>query len=104
MRLLPVNKKWADKLEADNDEMNSMTGYKNAPHITPHVGDVVRFENQSEDIEVTSIGPAPKESDDQRFINLIYEISGGLEKYFVLNQPETMILVRTVDGVELAND
>ena len=75
-----------------------MTGYKNAPHITPQVGDVVRFHDETEDIEVTSVGPPPKETDETRFINTLF-INTGLPDVFHLNQPETMILVRTVDGV-----
>jgi hypothetical protein len=31
-----------------------MTGYKNAPHITPQVGDVVRFEFCNEEISLRS--------------------------------------------------
>ena len=83
-----------------------MTGYKNAPHITPQVGDVVRFEGGTETIEVTSVGPTPPETELIRFINARFINCGQNhdQTSFHLNQPETMILVRTVDGVDLAND
>jgi hypothetical protein len=82
-----------------------MAGYKNAPHITPQVGDVVKFEGGTENIEVTSVGnltPPEPGSDSIQFTNCRFK-NTGLPDVFHLNQPETMILVRTIDGIEPQN-
>ena len=95
--------KRADKLEAVNAERKTMTGYKNAPHIKPQVGDVVKYENLPDEIRVTSIGKLPPETDEinVHFFNCSFQ-NTNMPDRFHLNQPETMILVRTVDGINPA--
>lgn len=79
-----------------------MTGYKNAPHITPQVGDVVKFGEDGKLMEVSSIGKHPTDPEAPRFINVSFHQNG--KEWFHLNEPETVLLVRAVDGQEPTMD
>ena len=66
-------------------------GYKNAPKVTPRVGDVVRWHDGSE-VVVTHLGDPPGHSEKCQIINCQFD-----DKFY-LNRPEEADLIRDVDG------